>query len=64
MKYMSLFAKKQRKFQYISLAQTTMRTATRSKNTQIVRKPYWFVRKTWEKHDDLERYWANATCNL
>ena len=67
MKYMLLVAKKQNKFQYISLTQsihTTMRTAIRNNNTQIVCQPYWFVRNSLEKLADLEEYWANATCNL
>ena len=43
-----------------------MRTVTWTNNTQIVRKPKWFVRNYWEKLDDLEKYWATcyATCNL
>ena len=73
---MSLVAKKQRKFQYNSLAQSIrqpweLSLGTTTLNTQqhtatLVRKPYWFVRNSWEKIDDLEKYWATcyATCNL
>ena len=69
MKYMSLVAKKQKVisiYQLASVYQTTMRTVTTKNNTQIVRKPYWFVRNSCENSDDLEKYWATCypTCNL
>ena len=47
-----------------SVYQKTMRIVTRNNNTQIVRKPYWFVTQSLEKLEDLEKYWANDTCNL
>ena len=64
MKNRSLVAKKQREFQLASFSLSeNMKIVTRNNNTQNVRKPYWFV-QTLEKLDDLEKYWANATCNL
>ena len=47
MKNRPLVKKKQRKFQYIllgSVYQKTTKIVTRNNNTQIVHKPYWFVK--------------------
>ena len=48
---------------YINLAlsyQKTMKTVTRNNNTQNVREAMLVC----DKREDLNKYWANATCNL
>ena len=48
---------------YINLAlsyQKTMKAVTRNKNTQNVREAMLVC----DKREDLNKYWANATCNL
>ena len=66
MKYMSLVAKKQRKFQYISLAQSIRQPWKLSLGTTTLKSfvSHTGLWQTLEKLDDLEKYWANATCNL
>ena len=66
MKYMSLVAKKQRKFQYISLAQSIRQPWELSLGTTTLKSfvSHTGLWQTLEKLDDLEKYWANATCNL
>ena len=66
MKYMSLVAKKQRKFQYISLAQSIRQPWKLSLGTTTLKSfvSHTSLTETLEKLNDLEKYWANATCNL
>ena len=66
MKYMSLVAKKQRKFQYISLAQSIRQPWELSLGTTTLKSfvSHTGLWQTLKKLDDLGKYWANATCNL
>ena len=66
MEYMSLVAKKQKKFQYISLAQSIRQPWELSLGTTTLKSfvSHTGLWQTLEKLDDLEKYWANATCNL
>ena len=63
-----IVAKKQRKFQYIliSLAHSIRKPRKLSLGTTILKSfvSHTGLRQTLEKLDDLQKYWADASCNL